>query len=128
MSFLLFAQGARSDFSVLDSVMIAQMACLSLGYVTTPSSASLRRLKTLSPSSKFFARALLAVISTLSVIVTLYRLPSTAPQPWRPGHRMFRAGIWTVHFGFDNRGRDSQHKIRNLIRYEIVFTQGDQSS
>lgn len=59
---------------------------------------------------------LLAVTSVLSGLVTIYRLPSSSPQPFRPGPRIIRAGIWTVHFGFDNEGHDSQRGIRNLLR------------
>lgn len=29
---------------------------------------------------------------------------------------MFNAGIWTVHFGIDNVGHDSQRRIRDVIR------------
>lgn len=59
---------------------------------------------------------LLTVTSVLSGLVTIYRLPSSSLQPFRPGPRIVRAGIWTVHFGFDNEGHDSQRGIRNLLR------------
>jgi hypothetical protein len=26
------------------------------------------------------------------------------------------AGVWTLHFGIDNEGRDSQRRVRDLIR------------
>jgi len=28
---------------------------------------------------------------------------------------MLTAGIWTVHFGIDNEGRDSQRRMRDLV-------------
>lgn len=54
--------------------------------------------------------------SVLSGVVTVYRLPSSPPRPFKPGPRIVQAGIWTVHFGFDNEGHDSQRGIRNLLR------------
>lgn len=58
----------------------------------------------------------LSAISVLAGIVTVYRLPSSPPHPFKPGPRIVQAGIWTVHFGFDNEGHDSQRGMRNLIR------------
>ena len=58
----------------------------------------------------------LALLTVVSLLVTLYRTPSVVPKPHRPGSRIVRTGIWTVHFGIDNEGRDSQRAIRDLIR------------
>jgi hypothetical protein len=63
-----------------------------------------------------YTRTLLAATSVLTVLVTLYRLPSSPPIPYKPGPRIVTAGIWTLHFGFDNKGRDSQRGVRNLIQ------------
>lgn len=52
----------------------------------------------------------------LAGVVSVYRTPSTAIQPYRPGPRIIRAGVWTVHFGLDNEGKDSQRLMRDLIR------------
>lgn len=41
-----------------------------------------------------------------------------APTP-APAHaraRILNAGIWAVHFGIDNAGRDSQRNMRDLFR------------
>ncbi|KAK0193555.1 Frag1/DRAM/Sfk1 family-domain-containing protein [Armillaria mellea] len=64
---------------------------------------------------------LLGCISTLSVLATLYRMPSSAIQPWRAGPRVLRTGIWTLHFGIDNAGRDSQRKVRDVIRTRVII-------
>ncbi|KAF7330483.1 Protein cwh43 [Mycena venus] len=46
-----------------------------------------------------------------------YTAPPTGfPQPFKPGPRILTAGIWTVHFGLDNEGRDSQRLVRNVVR------------
>ncbi|KAJ4480022.1 Frag1/DRAM/Sfk1 family-domain-containing protein [Lentinula aciculospora] len=71
----------------------------------------------LAPAFNFFLYCTtLALISVLGVLATLYRLPATPTQPFRPEHRMLRAGIWTIHFGIDNEGRDSQRRVMNLIK------------
>ena len=67
---------------------------------------------------------LLALISITSVLVTLYRLPNESPRPFKPGPRILTAGIWTLHFGFDNQGRDSQRGVRDVIKYVHVYSVG----
>ena len=98
------------------------MACLALAFDWS----RVRRFTPLLPgggstsisqSTASFSKALLAVLSVLSVLGTLYRLPSSAPVPYKPGPRVFNAGIWTLHFGIDNTGRDSQRGVAQLIRY-----------
>jgi hypothetical protein len=59
----------------------------------------------------------LASLSIMSVFVTLYRLPKAYPRPFKPGPRIVTAGIWTLHFGLDNEGRDSQRRVKALIEY-----------
>jgi hypothetical protein len=63
-----------------------------------------------------YTLALLASISITAFLVTLYRLPNEFSRPFKPGPRMLTAGIWTLHFGFDNEGRDSQRGVRDLIK------------
>ena len=55
----------------------------------------------------------LAII--VSLLVTIYRWPPP-PIPLKSGRRIVNAGIWTVHFGVDNDGRDSQRRMMDLIR------------
>ncbi|KAH8117743.1 Frag1/DRAM/Sfk1 family-domain-containing protein [Phellopilus nigrolimitatus] len=58
----------------------------------------------------------LAFMAAAMGLVSLYRTPINAPRPFKPGPRIIRAGIWTVHFGMDNEGRDSQRAMRDLIQ------------
>lgn len=58
----------------------------------------------------------LFLVSSLSLLTTLHRVPRTLPVPFKSGTRIFNTGIWTVHFGIDNEGHDSQRGILNLIR------------
>lgn len=121
IGFLLVCYVAESLPGVLvlpRSILVAQMACLALafrwskvGYPQSFRVDAFPRKATLS-----YSKALVAIISVLAVLGTLYRWPSSPPRPWKPGPRIFNAGIWTVHFGIDNGGRDSQQGITNLLR------------
>jgi hypothetical protein len=62
-----------------------------------------------------FARHLLTLFALSAVLTTIYRWPPIGPRPYKSGTRIFNAGIWTVHFGIDNIGYDSQRLIRDLI-------------
>jgi hypothetical protein len=64
-----------------------------------------------------YSRVLLAAIPILSLLATLYHLPGKPLAPFKARSRIVTAGIWTVHFGLDNRGRDSQRSMRNLFEY-----------
>lgn len=41
--------------------------------------------------------------------------PSNPPTPYFPEHNIFTGGIYAVHFGIDEPGRDSQRRIASLI-------------
>lgn len=100
-----------------DLVTVAQLACLALAF-RFPALNSLpsRSAIAISSSAQSYTKTLLVCISVTSVLVTMYRLPASPPHPFNPGPRIINAGIWTVHFGIDNEGHDSQRGIRNLIR------------
>ncbi|KAJ7931407.1 Frag1/DRAM/Sfk1 family-domain-containing protein [Mycena leptocephala] len=101
-----------------DIVMMLQMACLSLAFnwprLQVPSIPD--RKDIVSPALLAYSRVTLAVFSIASLLVTVYRTPTSFPQPFKPGPRILTAGIWTVHFGMDNEGRDSQRLVRNVVR------------
>ena len=44
------------------------------------------------------------------------KMPTKQPELYYPDHRQFTAGIWTVHFGIDEPGHDSQWRMLELIR------------
>ena len=111
-----FLSKAITETDAACRVLIAQMACL------LPAFTSDDRKQLLAVSKEQIARVRPLVFNVLSIIVILsgvasiYRTPTAAIQPYRPGPRIIRAGIWTVHFGMDNEGRDSQRAMRDLIR------------
>ena len=43
-------------------------------------------------------------------------MPTSKPVPYHPDHRIFSGGIWAVHFGVDESGRDSQRRMMELVR------------
>lgn len=68
------------------------------------------------PHTIGYTKFLLAALSVFSALSSLYHLPAAPPHPFHPGPRIVNAGIWTVHFGVDNEGHDSQRGVRNLIK------------
>ncbi|GJJ08553.1 Protein cwh43 [Clathrus columnatus] len=52
----------------------------------------------------------------VAIITTTSRMPILVPRPYHSQERLITAGIWTVHFGIDNEGRDSQYRMRDLIQ------------
>lgn len=98
-----------------DLVLIAQMAAIAFAF-SWPRRSTLDISPSLPGSSALCIRSFLALASVASLLVTVYRYPTSSPAPHRPGPRIVRAGIWTVHFGIDNEGRDSQRRMKDLIR------------
>lgn len=95
------------------------MAAIGLAFKWPAISSSLpASAYTLPTTLKHRAQATLGLFTIASLLVTLYRWPPV-PKPHRPGTRLIRAGIWTVHFGIDNEGRDSQRRMRDLIGYVL---------
>ncbi len=102
-------------------VLLAQFACIAFAFRWPRLNASVRPLTfTLPRRMHVPIQYTLAILTAISLLVTLYRVPKSTPQPHRPGSRIVRAGIWTVHFGIDNEGRDSQRLMRDLIRCVAV--------
>ncbi|KAL4074973.1 Frag1/DRAM/Sfk1 family-domain-containing protein [Scleroderma yunnanense] len=98
-------------------VLIAQLGAMSLAFKWPSKSFGKPRPSFhLTGSVATYARVLLIIISLGSVLLSLYRWPVIGPTPYKSGTGIFNAGIWTVHFGFDNTGRDSQRRIRDVIR------------
>ncbi|WWC64717.1 uncharacterized protein I303_107328 [Kwoniella dejecticola CBS 10117] len=56
------------------------------------------------------------VLSIISIGYSCSKLPTKVPIPYYPDHKIFSGGIWTVHFGLDKEGRDSQWRMMQLIK------------
>ncbi|OSC99957.1 hypothetical protein PYCCODRAFT_1372193 [Trametes coccinea BRFM310] len=121
-----FVPGGEYFRERTDLVLAAQFACIALAFHW--SRLLPRRSSTTAPSSRatpslphgrhFKAQYTLALLTTLSLLATLWHSnwPRIVPRPHREAARIVRAGIWTVHFGIDNEGRDSQRRMRDLIQ------------
>lgn len=100
-----------------DLVLVAQLAAMSFAFRWPKT-----KFRKLGPSlhisgaTASYIATLLVVMSLTSVLVTIFHWPMIGPSPYKPGTGILNAGIWTVHFGFDNAGRDSQRRMRDVIR------------
>ncbi|KAF5392189.1 hypothetical protein D9757_001378 [Collybiopsis confluens] len=99
-----------------DLVLMVEMACLSLAFNWPAFKFRSNISPTVSSVASSCTKITLALISILGLLATIYRLPLSPIHFFRPGHRMLRAGIWTIHFGIDNEGRDSQRRVMNLVK------------
>ena len=103
-------------------VLAAQLALLAPFFnwrssfsVSSPSAVPLSPIP--QPARRYI-RSTLALIAIAALIGPLRRSAPPAPTP-APAHaraRILNAGIWTVHFGIDNAGLDSQRAMRDLFR------------
>lgn len=106
------------------SVLAAQIVLLSPAFrwnslFTSPGARSLLSSSFYLPRTlRTHTLALLSLIPLVALLSPLTRPPSPPPAPSAAHQRgrILNAGIWTVHFGIDDAGRDSQRRMRNLVR------------
>ncbi|PFH46805.1 hypothetical protein AMATHDRAFT_153788 [Amanita thiersii Skay4041] len=108
-----FVPGGEYFRERTDLMIIVQVMCLASTFQWSGfgNSSSYYRLPAW---ARAYSQALLSVIAIFSFLVTLYRWPPN-PTPYRQASRIINAGIWTVHFGINNIGRDSQQGIKTLL-------------
>ena len=112
------AAGADGEWT---RVLAAQFALIALAFdwrLPRFSSSSSTARPSLPRAAHYKTQYTLAVLTALSLLATLWHAswPRVVPRPHREAARIVRAGIWTVHFGIDNEGRDSQRRMRDLIK------------
>lgn len=100
-----------------DLVLLAQMALLFPAFKFSLPPAVVSRMLVTNKSLKHwhYVRTTIFFTIIVSLLVTIHRWPPP-PVLLKSSRRIVNAGIWTVHFGFDNAGRDSQRRMRDLIR------------
>ncbi|KAH8994787.1 Frag1/DRAM/Sfk1 family-domain-containing protein [Lactarius akahatsu] len=114
-----FVPGAWSFRERTDLVLAAQLALLAPSFSwRTLSVASTTALRPVPPLARRYIRASLALIAVAALVGPLRRSapPTPVPVPAHARARILNAGIWAVHFGIDNAGRDSQRGMRDLFR------------
>ena len=100
-------------------VLAAQLAFLAPSFSwRTLSAPSTTLLRPIPPLARHYIRVSLALIAVAALIGPLRRSspPTPAPAPAHARAGILNAGIWTVHFGIDNAGRDGQRGMRDLFR------------
>ncbi|KAI0833717.1 Frag1/DRAM/Sfk1 family-domain-containing protein [Trametes gibbosa] len=114
-----FVPGGEIFRERTDMMLVAQLSLIALAFDwrLPRASSSSSAAAPLPRAAHYKTQYALALLTALSLLATLYRTswPAVVPQPHRTGARIVRAGIWTVHFGIDNEGRDSQRRMRDLI-------------
>ncbi|WFD26728.1 Protein cwh43 [Malassezia nana] len=61
--------------------------------------------------------ALLSILVLLaSIVPAMRRIDARSIQPHHPNDRIVTAGIWTVHFGFDQNMRDSSRRMSRVLK------------
>ncbi|VDC06862.1 unnamed protein product [Peniophora sp. CBMAI 1063] len=118
-----FVPGAGPFREHTDLVLAAQMLMLApsfnwrslLGGITK-STTLIEPLPALPSGTRARTLGLAAILALAAIVTPLYQ-PSLVPAPHslHARARTFNAGIWTVHFGLDDAGRDSQRRMRDLI-------------
>jgi uncharacterized membrane protein YuzA (DUF378 family) len=58
----------------------------------------------------------LSLISILALLSTLYQYPVRSSPTPTTVPSVVTAGVWTLHFGLNNHGRDSQRQLQKIIR------------
>ncbi|KAF8484380.1 hypothetical protein JB92DRAFT_3028987, partial [Gautieria morchelliformis] len=60
------------------------------------------------------------VLVSVSFLATTTLFSTPTPRPHHADQRLITAGIWTVHFGIDDAGRESQYRMRDLINTRVI--------
>ncbi|KAL7421582.1 Protein cwh43 [Cryptotrichosporon argae] len=80
------------------------------------------RIKHIALRTRTFA----VCIAGAAVAMSYAKMPDAKStiEPYCPEHRQFTGGIWTVHFGIDESGRDSQRRMAELVKHMQVDVLG----
>ncbi|CAR30850.1 hypothetical protein ZYGR_0P01520 [Zygosaccharomyces rouxii] len=71
------------------------------------------------PLGNAFFKRILILTSVIAAMIggfTFENRPTGVPQPYHPESQMITAGIWTVHFGFDNNMWASEESMAFLLK------------
>ena len=114
---LRYVRALRASSSVLAAQMILLAPSFTWSTLLPSSVFTLPTLRPIPSSARTQSLVFLVLAALAAFTVPLARPVSSvaAPIPSHARARIFNAGIWTVHFGIDNEGRDSQRRMRNLI-------------
>ncbi|KAK3385979.1 Frag1/DRAM/Sfk1 family-domain-containing protein [Podospora didyma] len=105
-----------------DWIMICMMLMIGAGVFDLISQQSrvgrkklVRRRGGASGHRKYYLGAL-GILNILFLIFNILRFPTNDYKPYHANDRLFTAGIWTIHFSFDNDMWSSEYRIRDLLK------------
>ncbi|WFD03528.1 Protein cwh43 [Malassezia obtusa] len=103
------------------AMLLVQSALLAAGVVNARAPHVAERLAVAAATQRrSFRRAAYVVLGALlvaaGIVPAVRTVPPSAIAPYHPAERVFTAGIWTVHFGFDQHMRDNTRRMARLFR------------
>ncbi|KAF9976615.1 hypothetical protein BGZ75_000211 [Mortierella antarctica] len=119
-----FVPGGEIMRERTDLVLMVMQACLLAGvYNNTKATEWIRstlayetRKRSVFSLSRLYAKLGLGILVLASLLTSLRRIPTSAPRPYHPEHKLITAGIWTIHFAIDNDMYNSEVRMRDAIR------------
>lgn len=100
-----------------DYILLAMMGFIGLGIRIASTNHTFRHLQLNTfHSNRSLTRGGLALMIVLGFLVAFSRLPPEKPTPHHPEHKVFTAGIWTIHFALDNDMWASEIRMRDIIK------------
>ncbi|WVQ84587.1 hypothetical protein IAT38_006741 [Cryptococcus sp. DSM 104549] len=107
----------RTDLVLGFCILASSAGLLAAAGLSLPSGPALPRRSHERMKATFRHTAVaVLLLSAAGAGVGYNKFPKADPVPYYPEHRIFSGGIWTVHFGVDKEGRDSQTRMMELIR------------
>jgi hypothetical protein len=107
----------RTDLVLLFTIVTVEWGRWAGSYAKLPSAEQLASRSRIRSSRTKRWTLLSSLILSLGAMGASYsKIPTTTPELYFSEHRLFTAGIWTVHFGIDEPGHDSQWRMLELIR------------
>lgn len=113
-----FVPGGQLVREHTDWIMISMMTCIGAGVFGINASDPQRQAsKRALPAQrrKYFGISTI-LINIFFLISAFRRFPTNDYKPYHPEDRILTAGIWTIHFSFDNDMWASEYRMRDLIK------------
>lgn len=116
-----FVPGGQYLRERTDVIMGFSMICICVGNWSIGNQAKSIGQRISAKSPRYRSRTTLILLALGSISLgsfysSSYFHPAKEVIPYHPNNGVWTGGIWTVHFGVDEAGRDSQHRMVSLIR------------
>ncbi|KAM0426898.1 hypothetical protein ACHAPT_007796 [Fusarium lateritium] len=113
-----FVPGGQLVREHTDWIMISMMVCIGAGVFGINASGPQRQpTKRALPAQKRKYFGLSTILINIFFLISAFRrFPSNDYKPYHAEDRILTAGIWTIHFSFDNDMWASEYRMRDLIK------------